>query len=309
MTTIVFPGQGSQYINMSKDFYDNFIISRDIFNLVSEISKIDIKHIIFNNPDDFLNQTKYTQLSIFCASMAIFKALESQIGIDRLKVTHMLGHSLGEYTSLTAAKILSIEDCIALLKLRGELMQNAYKLNESGMAALLGLDCSLVEDIIEKNNLNVEVANDNSPSQVVISGIKEELIKSEDIFKDFGAKRFVMLNVSSAFHSTLMEDPQKNLNLFIKDINFKNSKVSIISNFNGKISNNPEILAKNLTKQMSNRVRWVESIKSLEVTEQVKVIEIGPGKVLSGLIKRISNKFNILNVDNILDMEKLINEL
>ena len=141
MTAIVFPGQGSQFVKMSKDFYDNFDTAREVFALISDTTKIDIKDIIFNNPSDLLNQTQYTQLSIFCASISIFKVLSQEIDIQKLNISCMMGHSLGEYTAITAAEILSIKDCSLLLKTRGELMQNAYEPNQSGMAAIIGIDC------------------------------------------------------------------------------------------------------------------------------------------------------------------------
>ena len=188
MTTIVFPGQGSQFVEMSKYFYENFDESKRVFELISDVTKIDIKNIIFNNPSNFLNQTQYTQLSIFCSSISIFEALKNNTNFEKLNIKYMLGHSLGEYSALTAAGILSIESCALLLKSRGELMQNAYEPNKSGMAAILGLNSKTVEEIISKNNLKIEIANDNSPIQVVISGINRDIIESEVIFKKENAK-------------------------------------------------------------------------------------------------------------------------
>ena len=308
MTAIVFPGQGSQFVEMSKDFYDNFETVRDVFELIADTTKIDIKDIIFHNPSDLLNQTQYTQLSIFCASISIFKVLIQEINIQKLNISCMMGHSLGEYTALTAADILSIEDCSLLLKTRGELMQNAYESNQSGMAAIIGINCEKAENIIKKNNLKVEIANDNSPIQIVISGVKTDLLYSEKIFKDNGAKKFVLLKVSSAFHSLLMIEAEKKMKKFITNTNFNNSPISIISNYSGKISKNNKTIIDNLSKQMSNRVRWVESIKSLDSIIETNIIEIGPGKVLTGLIKRINSNFDIINMENISDIEKINNE-
>ena len=303
MTTIVFPGQGSQFVEMSKDFYENFDESKRVFELISDVTKIDIKNIIFNNPSNFLNQTQYTQLSIFCSSISIFEALKNNTNFEKLNIKYMLGHSLGEYSALTAAGILSIESCALLLKSRGELMQNAYEPNKSGMAAILGLNSKTVEEIISKNNLKIEIANDNSPIQVVISGINRDIIESEVIFKKENAKRFIVLNVSAAFHSILMIEAEKQMKKIIENTLFYNSSISIISNFSGKISNNLDTIILNLSKQMSNRVRWVESIKELEETGENKIIEIGPSKVLTGLIKRISDKFIINNIETISDIK------
>tara|TARA_B110000438_G_scaffold301398_1_gene356187 strand:+ start:1748 stop:2677 length:930 start_codon:yes stop_codon:yes gene_type:complete len=307
MTTIIFPGQGSQIIGMSKDFYDNFDIAKKTFDYIQDLTKINIKDIIFKNSENLLDITQFTQLSIFCASISIFNVLKEEFDLDKLKINCMLGHSLGEYSALNASGYLSLEDCSNLLKIRGELMQNAYKSNESGMVAIIGLDCKLVEKIINENSLEIEIANDNSPMQVVISGKIKDLENAEIIFKKVNVKRYVFLNVSAAFHSKLMTDAEKKMKDHISNTNFLNSNIAIISNYTGNISNDKKIILNNLSLQMSNRVRWVESVKTLESIKEDKVIEIGPGKILSGLIKRISNKFNFINLEKITDMEKIKN--
>ena len=306
MIAIIFPGQGSQYKGMTKDFFNNFKVAREVFELVSDTSNIDIKDIIFDDQSNLLNQTKYTQLSLFCSSISIFEVLKNEIDISRLKINCMLGHSLGEYTALTASNIISIKDCTKLLKIRGDLMQNAYPPNKSAMAALIGIDCGTALDIINDNNLKLEIANDNSPMQVVISGLNEDITKSEKIFKINGVKRFVLLNVSAAFHSFLMNDAQDKMKFFIEGVKFNESNISIISNFTGKICLNTENIVSNLSNQMSNRVRWVESIKTLKKLNISNVIEIGPGKVLSGLIKRITDTLNVKSIDNINDIENFL---
>ena len=309
MSVIVFPGQGSQFLEMSKDFYDNFDTARDVFNLVSDTTNIDVKNIIFKNPSNLLNQTQYTQLAIFCASISIFKVIEKEADLGKLNINYMLGHSLGEYTALAASGMLSIENCSLLLKIRGELMQNAYEPNKSGMAAIIGINSQIAEKIIKQHNLNIEIANDNSPQQIVISGIKSDLLNSEKIFKECGAKKFILLNVSAAFHSPLMNEAEKKMKEFILNTEFKESLISIISNYSGKISNNRKEVLDSLMKQMSNRVRWVESINSLKEINETNIIEIGPGKVLSGLIRRIDDIFDIKSIDKILDIEKIQYEL
>ena len=225
-----------------------------------------------------------------------------------MNINFMLGHSLGEYSALTASEMLSVENCSSLLKIRGELMQNAYEPNKTCMAAIIGINSVIAEKIINQNKLNVEIANDNSPTQIVISGIKDDILNSENFFKEGGAKRFVLLNVSAAFHSQIMSEAEISMNKYISSIEFKNPLTPIISNYTGKITKDKNNIIKNLSKQMSNRVRWVESIKSIEIKGETKILEIGPGKVLSGLIKRISDKFNILNIENISDIEKIKNE-
>ena len=207
MTTIVFPGQGSQFVGMSKDFYESFNSAREIFNKVENATNINVKDIIFENKDNLLNITKYTQLSVFTASMAIFevfKELYSKTDLF-LNINYVLGHSLGEYSALVASRVISLEDCSKLLKIRGELMQEAYPENKSGMAAVFGLNCKDLEILIKDFALKIEVANDNAPGQVVVSGITEDINKAEKVLIKNGAKKFVYLNVSAAFHSKLMK--------------------------------------------------------------------------------------------------------
>ena len=260
MTTILFPGQGSQYLGMAKDFHDNFDSAKNIFNVIEEATEIKVRDIIFQDNQNLLNITKYTQLSVFCASMAIYQVFKEEVNINFKEINIMFGHSLGEYSALAASEAISIKECAKLLKIRGELMQNSYEPNLSGMVAIIGLDCQSVEKIILDNNLQVEIANDNSPMQVVISGIKENLDKSEEIFKDLGAKKFIKLNVSAAFHSSIMHKASEDMKYHLNKTNFCNPLVNIISNYNADKSNDIEIISKNLALQMSNRVRWVEKV-------------------------------------------------
>ena len=303
MTALLFPGQGSQYIGMAKEFHDEFAIARETFEKIENSVKINLRDIIFNNESELINITKYTQLAIYSSSMCIFNVLKNEIDIDKLFIKYSLGHSLGEYSALTASNAISIEDCSNLLKKRGELMQNAFKENMSGMVAIIGLNCTKVEKIITDNKLKVEVANDNSPMQVVISGIKEDLLKAENVIMKNGAKKFVHLNVSSAFHSKLMKNAEEKMKSLLNKVNFQNSSYYIISNFSAKETKDSKIIYNNLTKQMSNKVRWVESIKCLENLNESKIIEIGPGNVLSSLIKRISKNFMIININSIKDLD------
>ena len=184
-------------------------------------------------------------------------------------------------------------------------MNTAVKPNISGMAALIGLSSDKIEKIIEDENLNLEIANDNSPIQIVISGLNESIDKAKNIFLSKGVKKFVKLNVSAAFHSKLMNDAQEKLNFHIDKIKFNNSKISIISNYNASVNKNTSDIIYCLKNQMSNRVKWTESIKNLEKTNENKIIEIGPGKVLSGLIKRITKSFDIISIENINDLNFL----
>ena len=305
MTSVVFPGQGSQYIGMSKDFYDNFKSAKLVFDEVEETTSIKIRDIIFNDSHNLLNQTNYTQLCIYTASYSIYKTLTEEFNINKLNITSMLGHSLGEYTALTSSNILNISDTIKLLKFRGNLMNSAVRPNHSGMAALIGINVNNAEKIIKDNNLKIEIANDNSPMQIVISGLNEDIDKSLQIFNSIDVKKTFKLNVSAAFHSKIMLKAQEELNKYIDQTQFHNSKVKIISNFSGMINSDVSQIKLCLKNQMSNRVRWTESIINLEKSGETKIIEIGPGKVLSGLIKRISKSFDIINIENTNNLDLL----
>ncbi len=308
MSSVIFPGQGSQYIGMAKDFYENFKSSKYIIDEIEDYTSIPISKIIFEDNLNQLNITQYTQICIFSASMCIFKALEDNSNFNLSSVSFMFGHSLGEYTALAASKKINIKDASILLKKRGELMNNSVKPKLSGMAALIGLNSKNIENIIYENNLKVFVANDNSHQQIVISGMIEDINNSKKTFLDNGVKKFVLLNVSAAFHSSIMLKAQNNMKEFIENSNFKKNDISIISNFNSEISNDTNEIKYALINQMANKVRWTESIITLENSKNLNIFEIGPGKVLSGLIKRISNKFSITSINNLEDF-KLIENL
>ena len=303
MTSILFPGQGSQTPGMVKDFYDNFKIAKLTFEEIEDYTKIDLKKIIFDNSDPRLNSTQFTQISIFAASYTIFKVYCSETNVKSENINIMMGHSLGEYTALACSNRISLKECSLVLKKRGELMNNAVPPNETGMAALIGKGSDLIQNIIDKNNLNLEIANDNSNIQIVISGNIDEIKKSEKIFLNNGIKKFVILNVSAAFHSKYMLKAQEKLSDEIENLMFKDNKIKIISNYDGNVHSDNKTIKKNLQNQMANRVNWTQSIKKLEGIGEKKIIEIGPNKILSGLIKRISVNFDIISINNISDIK------
>jgi len=305
MTAIIFPGQGSQYLNMSMDFNENFDVARKVFQEIEDSTKINIRKIISENPSDNLNQTNYTQISIFSASMAIYKSLLSEFGLEVLKPKFFLGHSLGEYSALVSGNFINLAETSILIKKRGELMHSSIEPNISGMAAIIGKNAEFIDEVIKKNNMQIVIANDNSPMQVVVSGLKEDINSSEQIFSEHGVKRYVKLNVSAAFHSSFMNDAQSKLVFEIDKIKFKSNKSFIISNYDSKINSNIDTIMHALKNQMANRVRWTDSIKRLEETDTTQIIEIGPGKVLSALISRITKKFDIKSIDKIEDLKKL----
>ena len=302
MTTIVFPGQGSQSIGMTKDFHDNFKIAQSTFEEIEDYTKINVRKIIFENDDNKLDLTQFTQICIFASSYVIFETYSSEKNLNIENINVMMGHSLGEYSALACSKKISLKECSLILKERGELMNTAVTPNETGMAAIIGKNSFEIQDIIESNKLNIEIANDNSPLQVVISGMKSEIIKSKDVFLKNNVKRFVDLNVSAAFHSKFMIDAQKKLSTSIEKLIFKENDINIISNYDANLHNNTSSIKNNLQNQMANTVKWTDSVKKLEEIGENKIIEIGPNKVLSSLINRISKNFDIKSINQISDL-------
>ncbi len=296
MTSIVFPGQGSQYIGMSKDFHDNFKLSRELLEEIEDYTKIDIRKIIFENKENKLDLTKYSQICIFASSYVIFQTYINENNIEIKNFNVMMGHSLGEYTALACSQKISLKDCCLILKKRGELMNDAIAPNETGMAALIGKDSDYIQKIIDESKLDLEIANDNSPLQVVVSGKKDELKENKELFLNNNIKKFVELNVSAAFHSKFMLKAQENLSKEIELLNILDNEIKIISNYDANIYKDKSSIKKNLQNQMANKVNWTKSIKKLEEIGEKKIIEIGPGKVLSGLINRISKKFDIKSI-------------
>ena len=302
MSTIVFPGQGSQSIGMTKDFHDNFNKAKLIFEEIEDYTNINIRKIIFENQENKLNLTQFTQICIFASSYVIFKIYCDEKGLLLDNINVMLGHSLGEYTALAASNKISLKDCSLILKKRGNLMNNAVKPNETGMAALIGKDSKTIQKIIDNNNLNLEIANDNSNIQTVLSGDINEIKNSKELFLKNDIRKFVVLNVSAAFHSKFMINAQEDLAMEIENLFFKENNIQIISNYDAQINNDNQLIKKNLQKQMANKVKWTQSINKLEEVGEKKIIEIGPNKVLSGLIKRISNNFDIVSINQISDL-------
>ena len=302
MTTIVFPGQGSQNVGMGRDFNDNFEIAKLAYEEIEDHSQINLRKIIFENEGKKLDLTQFTQICIFATSYVIFKTYLSEKDLKFNNINIMMGHSLGEYTALACSNKISLKECSTILKIRGELMNNAVIDVDTGMAALIGKDSNYIQKIINDNNLDIEIANDNSPFQIVISGEKKELNKSKDLFLNMGIKKFVVLNVSAAFHSRFMNHAQEKLSEPINLLNFVENKISIISNYDANIYNDIVSIKKNLQLQMANRVRWTESIKKLEEIGEKDILEFGPGKVLGGLINRISKNFYIKSINTIEDL-------
>ena len=300
MFSLVFPGQGSQKIGMGKDFFENYDLVKDLFKEADESLGISISKIILEGPKDKLDLTVNTQPAIFLISYSIFQVMKKEFNLDLNNAKYFAGHSLGEYSALCAANYLSFSDTIKLLKIRGEAMQNAVPEGEGGMLAVLGSKVEIIEDLLKenKNNFIVQIANDNSEGQIVLSGKISEIEKLIQVLKSKNIKN-IKLPVSAPFHCQLMNNATEIMRNEIQKLDFQDSKNKLISNVTAKEILNKEELKILLIDQIENRVRWRESVDHMIKKGVNHFIEIGPGKVLTGLIKRIDKyvKTNTINTD------------
>ena len=301
MFSLVFPGQGSQTIGMGKDFFENYDLVKDLFKEADESLGTSISKMILEGPKDKLDLTVNTQPAIFLISYSIFQVMKKEFNIDLDNAKYFAGHSLGEYSALCAANYLSFSDTIKLLKIRGDAMQNAVPKGEGGMLAILGSKVEIIEDLLDnnKNNFIAQIANDNSEGQIVLSGRNSDLEKLIHVLKSKKIKS-IKLPVSAPFHCHLMKNATETMRNEIQKLNFKESKNKLISNVTAKEILNSEELKTLLINQIENRVRWRESVEHMINNGVNHFIEIGPGKVLTGLIKRIDKnvKTNTINTES-----------
>ena len=306
MFSLVFPGQGSQTIGMGKEFFEKYDLVKDLFNQADHSLGISLSKIILEGPKDELDLTTNTQPAIFLISYSIFQVMRKEFQIDLDNAKYFAGHSLGEYSALSTANYLNFSDTIKLLKIRGDAMQNAIPKGEGGMLAVLGTDVNTIENILDenKNNFMAQIANDNSEGQIVISGKNIDLEKLTKVLKLKSIKN-VRLPVSAPFHCQLMNNAKKIMEDEIHKLNFQESQNKLISNVTAKEISDKEELKMLLIDQIENRVRWRESVIYMINNGVNHFIEIGPGKVLSGLIKRIDKKVKINTINNENDIKKL----
>tara|TARA_B100001057_G_scaffold354363_1_gene356318 strand:- start:722 stop:1648 length:927 start_codon:yes stop_codon:yes gene_type:complete len=306
MFSVIFPGQGSQIIGMGKEFFDKFDLVKNLFKSADEILETPLSKIILEGPKEELDLTINTQPSIFLISYSIFNVIQKEFNIDLTKAKYFAGHSLGEYSALSSAGYLDFSKTIRLLKVRGDAMQNAVPKGQGGMLAVLGSTVETIEDILisNKNNFNGEIANDNSNGQIVLSGNNNDLDKIINFLKEKNIKN-VRLPVSAPFHCKLMSKATEIMKIEIENTEFKESKIKLISNVTANEIANKEELKRLLIDQIENRVRWRESILNMINNDVSHFIEIGPGKVLSGLVKRIDRNVKIDSINNQGDIKEL----
>ena len=304
MFSVVFPGQGSQKIGMAKEFFDKFELVKKIYKDADNLLELPLSKIIFEGPNDQLNLTENTQPAIFLTSYAIFTVAKKEFGLNFDKANFIAGHSLGEYSALCCYGALKFEETLKILQKRGKSMQNAVSADEGSMLAVLGSDLKVIENVLKTNNRQCYVANDNSPQQVVLSGLKKNIdLFSEDL--DKLKIKNMKLNVSAPFHCKLMKTATVNMREKILNLNLNAIKKPIVSNFTAKPTISTSEIKNLLVSQIEGRVRWFESVEFMINEGTKNFIEIGPGKVLSGLIRRINKNVNFKSINSVQDIKEL----
>ena len=295
----IFPGQGSQYVGMGKDFYDSYEEVRELFRLANEVTGLNLEEICFTE-NEKLNRTEYTQIAMLLVEMSILKV------VRKLGVTADMsaGLSLGEYGALAAADVLSDRDLLDLIRKRGIYMQNAYPTG-GGMCAILGLDTELVEKACEETDGYVRIANYNCPGQLIITGEKAPVTNAAKKCGELGAKKTVELNVSGPFHSSLLKDAADKLAEELKNVSINNPGIPYVCNVDATEVTNNENIAKLLSDQVISPVKWEQSFRFMLDKGIDTFIEMGPGKTLSGFAKRIDRAAKVISIQTVEDLEKL----
>tara|TARA_Y200000002_G_scaffold309634_1_gene266136 strand:+ start:298 stop:1224 length:927 start_codon:yes stop_codon:yes gene_type:complete len=306
MFSVIFPGQGSQIVGMGKEFYDKFDLVKNLFKEADNVLDFSLSKIILEGPKEELNLTANTQPAIFLVSYSIFQVIKKEFKIDLFKAKFFAGHSLGEYSAIACAEYLNFKDTIKVLKIRGDAMQNSVPKGEGGMVAVLGTSVENIENILKdnQNNFIAEISNDNSEGQIVLSGKTNDLEKLSSFLKENKIKN-IKLPVSAPFHCSLMSKATEIMREELNKLKFKSGSNPLISNITADEIFNAEELKKLLVKQIENRVRWRESVVNMINKGVNQFIEIGPGKVLSGLIKRINNEVEIISINNEEDIKSI----
>ena len=309
MFSLVFPGQGSQKIGMVKEFHEKYDLVKKLFRDADSILGTPITKIIFEGPDNELNLTENTQPAIFLASFCIFEIIKKEYGFNFERFKYFAGHSLGEYSALACNGAISFEDALRILQKRGRFMQEAIPSGEGGMLVALGISSEEIQKILDKTNDIYEcyIANDNSNLQVVVSGLKEDI---NLLSNDLNIKKIknLKLNVSAPFHCKYMKPASEKMASYINDLKINEISKPIISNVTAKETNSSKEIKLLLISQIEKKVRWLESVEYMINNGVKNFVEIGPGKVLSGLIKRINKNVNVSSINSEEDIKLLIND-
>ena len=306
MFSVIFPGQGSQSVGMTKELHDNFAYVKDLFNQADDVLGYSISKTILEGPKEDLDLTENTQPAIFLASYSIFEMIKRESNINLGDAKYFAGHSLGEYSALTTSGSLDFKNAIKLLNQRGKAMQAAVPKGTGGMIAVLGVEIKEVNNLLEenKNNYKCYIANDNSNGQIVLSGLNSDIDKFIEILKTKKIKN-IKLPVSAPFHCKLMDKATSIMRDKINNTNFEKPKNVIISNVTGSETQEIDKIKDLLIKQIESPVRWRESVIYMIKNGVTNFIEIGPGKVLSGLVKRIDKTININTINKLEDIKNI----
>ena len=302
--SIVFPGQGSQYLGMGKHLYDNFSVSKRVFDEVDDALNIKLTEIIFGEEAEELNLTENTQPAIMAVSIATLEALKKEKGIEIKDFNFCAGHSLGEYSALVASKSIKLSDAARILKKRGQVMQNAVPIGQGAMAAILNIKVKDLEKFIEENKfLSIEISNDNCPGQCVISGKKEEIDNFIILIKNELKKKAISLPVSAPFHCKMMKPAADELKFFLKQFEISNPIIPIVSNVSVLPVHISSEIEKLLISCVYNRVRWREIVEFFNKNNITECTECGPGKALTNMFKRFEFDIKCVKVDKIEDIK------
>jgi [acyl-carrier-protein] S-malonyltransferase len=302
-TAFIFPGQGSQHVGMGKEFYENFSVARQVFEEAEDSLRFSISELCFEGPEEALKLTENTQPAMLAASVAALRVLETEKGITP---QFSAGHSLGEYSALVASGALAFSEAVRIVRLRGKFMQEAVPVGEGAMAAVLGMEREQVEKICEEVSSGevLAAANFNCPGQIVIAGHTKAIERAIERIKQEG-KKAVLLPVSAPFHSPLMKPAGERLEKALEEISVDDLKVPVVTNVEAEVNALKERVKGLLVAQMSNPVRWEESMRKMIEKGIERVLEIGPGKVLSGLMKRIDPRIEVGNLENLQTLKKI----
>lgn len=304
----VFPGQGSQYIGMGQEFYESFPEARAVFACADAKIGFPLSSLCFNGPEEDLKLTINTQPGILTASVAILKVLQ-KTGIT---AEYVAGHSLGEYTALVSAGALDFNDAVFLVRQRGAFMQEAVPPGEGTMAAIMGLEPEGVEKLCREVTAavgQVEPANYNAPGQIVIAGLTPAVAAAMEKAKEFGAKRAIQLPVSGPFHSSLLYPASLKLQKALEEVEIKPAGIPVIANIDSRPVVEPEQIKSNLVEQVSGAVRWQQSMEEMLRLGVTTFVEIGPGKILSGLIKKVDKNVEMFNIEDVASFTETVNAL
>ena len=307
----VYPGQGSQKVGMGKEFYDNFLEAKEVFQEIDEALKQNLSNLIFSGTQEDLTKTENAQPALMVVSLAIMKVLTKQTNNDIAHFAqYVAGHSLGEYSALAAAGSMSIKDTAGILRIRGQAMADAGKKTKGTMAAIIGVDIDTASKIASSaaGEEVCQVANDNSEGQIVISGTISAINRAVTIGKEMGARKVIPLPVSGAFHSELVKEAADKVENGLQHISVISPVIPVIANVTAKAEQDPATIVDLLVRQVTSKVRWRESIVELKKLGVTDIVEVGSGNVLTGLVKRISPEINCNNISDVNNLEKFSKE-